>query len=55
MDAPEDTAERITRRLEELLQHSTLPPETMLNMLRRAGIDPLSEYERLQREQQKED
>ena len=59
MDAPEDTGARIIRRLEELLQQSTLPPETVLNMLRRAdtqaAIDPLSECERLQRKQRKED
>ena len=59
MDAPDDTGARIIRRLEELLQQSTLPPETVLTMLRRsdaqAGIDPLSECERLQHEQRKED
>jgi hypothetical protein len=59
MDAPEDTGARIIKRLEELLQQSTLPPETVLNMLRRAdakaGIDPLGEYARMQREQRKED
>ena len=47
MDAPDDTGARIIRRLEELLQQSTLPPETVLNMLRRpdakSGIDPLGE------------
>jgi len=59
MDAPEDAGARITRRLEELLQHSTLPPETVLNILRRAdaapGKDPIEEFKRMQQEHQKED
>ena len=40
MDAPDDTGARIIRRLEELLQQSTLPPETVLTMLRRADAQP---------------
>jgi hypothetical protein len=59
MDAPEDTGARIIKRLEELLQQSTLPPETVLNMLRRAdakaGTDPTGELERLQRAQRNKD
>jgi hypothetical protein len=59
MDAPEDTGARIIKRLEELLQQSTLPPETVLNMLRRvdakAGTDPAGELERLQREHGEKD
>ncbi len=44
----------ITRRIEELLQNSTLPPETVLTIMRTAqakpDYDPLKEFERLQRE-----
>ena len=59
MDAPDGTGARIIRRLEELLQQSTLSPETVLNMLRRsdakAGTDPTGEIKRLQREQRNKD
>jgi hypothetical protein len=59
MDSTDDTGARIIRRLEELLQHSTLPPEQALNILRRAdargGSDPVAEFERLQREQREHD
>lgn len=59
MDAPEDTGTRIIKRLEELLQQSTLPPETVLKMLRcadaKTGTDPAGEFERLQRAQRNTD
>lgn len=46
-----------TRRIEELLERSTLPPQTVLNIMRRAhenpGCDPVREIERLQRKQNK--
>jgi len=42
----------IVKRIEELLQSSTLPPETVLNILRSAQAnpkaDPLRELEHLQ-------
>jgi hypothetical protein len=45
----------ISKRIEELLQRSTLPPETVLNIMRTAqanpDYDPLRELERLQSEQ----
>jgi len=41
-----------TRRIEELLERCTLPPETVLNIMRSAhanhDYDPLREIERLQ-------
>ena len=43
------------QRIEELIARSTLPPETVLNLLRTAQAhpdkDPLKEIERLQRKQ----
>ena len=49
---------RFMQRIEELLHSSTLPPETVLNVLRAAqanpGFDPRSEIARLEREQQGE-
>jgi len=55
MDAPDDAGARIIRRIEELLYTSTLPPEQVLNILRRAdaktGTDALTVIERLEREQ----
>jgi hypothetical protein len=42
------------RRIEDLLQRSTLPPETVLNIMRTAHANPdsvLLEIERLQHEQ----
>ncbi len=52
MEHHDDAGARFIRRIEELLQHSTLPPETVLNMLRRAdaqaGTDPIAELERMQ-------
>ena len=45
----------IVKRIEELLHKSTLPPETVLNIMRAAQAnpdhDPLRELERLQSEQ----
>ena len=43
MDAPEDTGAGalIIKRIEELLQHSTLPPETVLNILRARTRTPV--------------
>ena len=45
------------KRIKELLQSSTVPPETVLNILRSAQAhketDPLKELERLQCENQK--
>jgi len=52
--ATQDTGSgaRIVKRIEELLQSSTLPPETVLSFLRSAQadpkVDPLKELERLQ-------
>jgi len=55
MDAPDDAGARIIKRIEELLRSSTLPPETVLEILRRAdakpGSDPAAELERLERGQ----
>ena len=49
------TGSRIVRRIEELLEQSTLSPETVLKIMRTAGrdenFDPHRELERLQREQ----
>lgn len=59
MDTHNDTGTRIIRRIEELLRTSTLPPDKVFNIMRRAdantGSDPTGEFERLQREQQKKD
>jgi hypothetical protein len=45
----------IVKRIEELLHKSTLPPETVLNIMRAAqanpDYDPIKELERLQSEQ----
>jgi len=50
-----EAGELITKRIEELLQRSTLPPETVLNVIRAAqanpDYDPITELERLQSEQ----
>jgi len=59
MEHHDNGGARFIKRIEELLRKSTLPPETVLNILRRAdatpGRDPLSEYERRQREQGEKD
>lgn len=59
MDTRDDTGARIINRIEELLRSSTLPPETVLNMLRRADASPdsgpVAELERLQNGQRKQD
>jgi len=56
MIASSNAGVRFMQRIEELLHSSTLPPETVLNILRAAqanpGFDPRSEIERLEREQQ---
>ncbi len=47
-----------TRRIEELLQRSTLSPETVMSIMRAAhanpGYDPLREIERLQSKQREQ-
>ncbi len=49
------TGALIVKRIEELLHKSTLPPETVLNIMRATQAnpdhDPIKELERLQREQ----
>jgi hypothetical protein len=49
------TGALIVKRIEELLHKSSLPPETVLNIMRAAqanpDYDPLRELERLQSEQ----
>jgi len=58
MDA-DNGGTRFIRRIEELLQKNTLPPEAVLNIIRAAdanpGFDPLAELDRLEREQREHD
>jgi len=50
--------ELFTRRIEELLQRSTLPPETVISIMRAAhanpGYDTLRKIERLQSKQREQ-
>jgi hypothetical protein len=54
-----NAGELFTDRIEELLQRSNLPPETVLNIMRAAhtdpGFDPIAEIERLSGEQSRKE
>ena len=54
-----NAGELFTDRIEELLQRSKLPPETVLNIMRVAhsdpGFDPVAEIERLSGEQRRKE
>ena len=54
-----NAGELFADRIEELLQRSNLPPETVLNIMRAAhadpGFDPIAEIERLSGEQRRKE